>query len=80
MSLRGVVVGADGEAYEKQRWHESNTFWQAQQENLVVEDNQSRDYRDGDGGRRLFLSLLAWGDAANPVIPPADTHAARSVR
>jgi hypothetical protein len=74
MGLRGVVVGADGELYEKERWHESNTFWQSQQENLVVEDNQSRDYRDGDGSRRLFLSLLAWGDAAKPVIPPADTH------
>jgi hypothetical protein len=74
MGLSAAVVGADGEAYEKRRWHESNTFWQSQQQNLMVEDNQSRDYRDGDADRRLFLSLLAWGEVANPAMPPLDTH------
>lgn len=72
MGLRAAVVGADGQAYEKDRWHESNTFWQSQQQNLVVEDNQSRDYRDGDASRRLFLSLLAWGELANPALPIGD--------
>jgi hypothetical protein len=72
MGLHAAVVGADGQAYDKARWHESNTFWQAQQENLVVEDNQSRDYRDGDATRRLYLSLLAWGEHANPALPVSD--------
>jgi hypothetical protein len=73
MGLRAAVVGADGQAYEKERWHESNTFWQSQQQNLVVEDNQSRDYRDGDASRRLFLSLLAWGENANPGVSTGDS-------
>jgi hypothetical protein len=74
MGLRAAVVGADGNSYEKKRWHESNTFWQSQQQNLVVEDNQSRDYRDGDASRRLFLSLLAWGAKANAALPIGDPH------
>jgi hypothetical protein len=67
MGLRALVVGADGNEYEKKRWHASNTFWQSNQENLLVADNQSRDYRDGDADRRIFLSLLAWGANANPA-------------
>jgi hypothetical protein len=67
MGFRAAVVGVDGEAYEKQAWHESNTFWQSRQENLLVADNQSRDYKDGDHSRKLFLSLLAWGENARPA-------------
>jgi hypothetical protein len=68
MGLRAAVVSADGRVYDKRKWHESNTFWQAGQENLMVEDNQSRDYRDGDESLRLYLSLLAWGEHARPAL------------
>jgi hypothetical protein len=74
MGLRAAVVAADGRVFDKTRWHESNTFWQAEQENLMVEDNQSRDYRDGDATRRLYLSVLAWGDHANPTIPVSNAR------
>ena len=58
---RVLVVGKDGIAYEQERWHESRTFWQSEQENLLVADNQTRDYAEGSFSRRDYLRLTAWG-------------------
>ncbi len=58
---RVIVVGKDGVGYEKEAWHKSKTLWQYDQENLLVTDNQTRDYQDGTAERRRFLSLLSWG-------------------
>lgn len=58
---RVIVVGKDGVGYEKDEWHKSKTFWQCDQENLLITDNQSRDYQDGTAERRRFLSLVSWG-------------------
>ena len=58
---RVLVVGKDGMAYEQNAWHESKTFWQSEQENLLVADNQTRDYAEGSFSRREYLRLTAWG-------------------
>ena len=58
---RVIVVGKDGLGYEKEAWHESKTFWISDQENLLVADNQTRDYQDGTAERRRYLSSIAWG-------------------
>jgi len=58
---RVLVVGRDGLAYEPDTWHESKTFWQSEQENLLVADNQTRDYAEGSASRRRYLRLTAWG-------------------
>lgn len=58
---RVLVVGKDGMAYEQNRWRESRTFWQSEQENLLVADNQTRDYAEGSVLRRRYLRLTAWG-------------------
>jgi len=58
---RILVVGKDGMAYEQNAWHESRTFWQAEQENLLVADNQTRDYAEGGFSRRRYLRQTAWG-------------------
>ena len=47
MGKRVIVVGKDGIGYEKEDWHKSRTFWQFEQENLLVADNQTRDYQEG---------------------------------
>jgi hypothetical protein len=65
MGLRVVVVGRDGRAYERSQWPDSRTFWQSSQENLLVADNQTRAYADGDAQRRRVLSGYAWGFQAN---------------
>jgi hypothetical protein len=60
MGKKVLVVGADGRGYEKEAWCESNTFFQSEQENLLVADNQTREYEYGSPDRRRFLSSLAW--------------------
>lgn len=55
------VVGKNGIGYEMGRWSESRTFWQSEQENLLVADNQTRDYQYGSIEWRKRLSRLAWG-------------------
>lgn len=64
---RALVVGRDGSAYPKEEWDRSDTFWQSDQENLLVADNQTRVYRDGDEDLRLLLSRFAWADRARPA-------------
>lgn len=75
MGLKVVVVGADDRAFEPEEWHLSETLWQGEQRNLLVADNQTRDYADGSTRQRLFLSRFAWGDKANPARAADDAHA-----
>lgn len=58
-----LVVGKDGRGYEKEEWRESKTFRQSEQENLLVADNQTRDYQEGSPERRSYLSSITWGEA-----------------
>ncbi|MBI5627065.1 MAG: hypothetical protein HY935_07720 [Nitrosomonadales bacterium] len=55
-----LVVGKDGIGYEMERWNKSMTFWQSEQENLLVADNQTCDYQYGTMERRQNLSNGAW--------------------
>ncbi len=64
MGLRALIVGRDSVSYQPDDWHKSATFWQEAQQNLLVADNQTNAYRDGDVDRRSLLSRLAWGDLA----------------
>jgi hypothetical protein len=68
--LRALVVGRDGESYALERWPASGTFWQRNQENLLIADKQSDDYELGDTAARVALSRYAWGDAADPRPAP----------
>jgi hypothetical protein len=76
--LKALVVGRDGEAYEPEEWHRSETLWQGEQRNLLVADNQTRDYAHGDTRQRTFLSRFAWGDKAAPSPAPVDASPARA--
>jgi hypothetical protein len=64
--LRALVVGRDGQAYAPERWHQSNTFWQSRQENLLVADNQTELYMSSDAATRAEFAQYAWGDDARP--------------
>ncbi|MGZ4313532.1 MAG: hypothetical protein ACXVR1_15645, partial [Solirubrobacteraceae bacterium] len=59
--LRAVVVGRDGRAYDRDRWRESRTFRAGEQDNLLVEDNRTRQYEEAQGRWRRKLARLAWG-------------------
>lgn len=62
IGLRAVLVGRDGRPHEVPEWPASRTFWQGGQENLLVADNQSREYERGDADLRRLLSRYAWGE------------------
>lgn len=66
--LKALVAGKDGRAYEEDDWPGSETFCQGEQRNLLVADNQTRGYTNGNPRQRLFLSRFAWGDRANPSL------------
>jgi hypothetical protein len=69
LGLRALVVDRDGVAYDHDRWDRSRTFWQGDQEGLLVADNQTRDYARGALRRRATLSRFAWGRRADPRMP-----------
>jgi hypothetical protein len=68
MGLLVLVAGHDGRAYEPADWPASQTFWQGEQRNLLVEDNQTRAYDEGDAEVRSVLSGYAWGLRAEPSL------------
>lgn len=57
-----LVIGKDGIAYEKEYWWKSNTFWQGNQSNLLVSDNQTRAYAASELNKKNFSKHSAWGD------------------
>jgi hypothetical protein len=71
--LRAVVVDRRGEAYEWRRWPLSRTFWQGDQEQLLIADNQTRIYANGTIDRRRLLSGFAWGERSDPQMSPSTT-------
>ena len=66
LDKRVFVVGRDGKAYDMEHWHQSNTFWRRNQENLLVADNQTRMYDRSDAASRTVYSAYAWGPEADP--------------
>jgi hypothetical protein len=67
LGLRPRVVTREGTSFEHGDWHLSRTFWQGEQEGLLVADNQTRAYDLGDLDRRTALARLAWGRLADPT-------------
>jgi len=68
MGLEAVVVGRDGRGYLRPEWQSSGTFWQRDQENLLISDNQSREYDLASSDRRRRLCRHAWQDRAAPSV------------
>jgi len=65
MGLEAVVGGRDGNHHRPSQWARSRTFWQGEQENLLVTDNQSENYRRAQRDVRLAFSRWAWGAEAD---------------
>jgi hypothetical protein len=59
--LEVVVVGRDGRGYSANEWPNSKTFRSAEQGNLLVADNRTRQYADADEELKQYLRELAWG-------------------
>jgi len=68
--LRTLVVARDGSFFDRESWPAGRTFWQGDQEGLMIADNQTRSYANGGMNRRRLLSTFAWGRQADPCPPP----------
>ncbi len=67
MNLRALVIGRNGRAYEKDEWCRSFTFWNGDQGNLLVADNQTNAYMASDLDMRWQYAGYAWANRANPL-------------
>ena len=56
------IVGRDGTIYDIDDWKRSNTFWQAEQQNLLISDKQTKRYQAVDDQTRKVFSRYAWGE------------------
>jgi hypothetical protein len=56
-----LIAGRDGGVFTSAEWPRSITFWQGDQRNLLIGDNQTRAYERGDLVTRRVLSRYAWG-------------------
>jgi hypothetical protein len=59
--LRALVIDRHGNSYEPREWPSAKTFWIADQENLLIHDNRTLKYQNGDEQLRRMLSYEAWG-------------------
>ena len=65
MGLQTLVIGRNGRAYAPDEWCKSNTFWQNNQSNLLVADNQTIKFARADIEEKGRLAKIAWGAYAN---------------
>jgi len=56
-----LVVDKIGEQYDIDDWMGSKTFWECDQENLMISDNQTRKYQASDFDMRELFHWYAWG-------------------
>jgi hypothetical protein len=71
--LRVLVAGRDGRTFDPPEWPTSRTYWQGDQENLLIADNRTDQYQRADFDARQALSRYAWGSEASPKMP-ATSH------
>ena len=65
--LQTLLVARGGTTFAPEHWHLSRTFWQGEQEGLLIADNQTESYARGDQRMRRFLARYAWGEHADPA-------------
>lgn len=65
--LASLVVDRAGSVYPPEKWDRSRVFWQGDQEGLLVADNQTLYYANGNAERRKLLAMIAWGTSADPT-------------
>jgi hypothetical protein len=58
--LKPIVVGRNGTMYEISEWRSSSTFWTNEQHNLIIADNRTVGYAQGEQTFRTKLENRAW--------------------
>jgi hypothetical protein len=68
--LSALVVGRNGVAYDVRDWAKSNTFRLGKQSNLLIYDNQTRNFEAMPDGTKLTHVRITWGDYAGVAPTP----------
>jgi hypothetical protein len=76
--LELLVVDRDGRSFAATDWAAGRTFWQGEQENLLIADNQTASYEQGDARVREVLARYAWGELADPLPGGPPSHSQSS--
>jgi hypothetical protein len=63
--LEVLVVGRNGSVYAPDEWGQSVTFWQHKQENLLIQDNRTAAYEQGNEEFRAKRVACAWNRATS---------------
>ena len=58
--LKTLLIDKDGNTYEPHEWNLSKIFWNANQENLIISDNQTRIYDSASSEKKTIMTLSAW--------------------
>jgi hypothetical protein len=67
--LATLVVGKDGIAYDIGRWTSSRTFRLDNQQNVIISDNQVRNFNNYSPAERATHVAMTWGDYVSPPTP-----------
>ncbi len=60
MGLEVLIVDKSGKSYALENWNNSFTFWNGEQENLLISDNQTNLYENGDQIVKANMRRRAW--------------------
>ncbi len=71
--LEACVVDRNGTCWQPGDWPKSRTYRAGEQEGLLVRDNRTDVYANGDARMRRYLETLAWTDR-DPGPNPAKRH------
>ncbi len=62
LGLKSILVGADGRNFEVERWAESQTFRLGNQSNVMIADNQVREFEQAIPLIKRQRALQSWGE------------------
>ena len=60
MGYKCQIMDKYGKVYDIEDWPMSKIFWTANQEGLLISDNQTRKYASSSGQERDLYQLIAW--------------------
>jgi hypothetical protein len=69
LGLGSVIVGRNGRGYKPEWWSSSGTFRQGNQSNILVKDNQTRNFADATWDQKKVLHAATWGSTRTPGSP-----------
>ncbi len=55
------IADKDGNTYMVDEWHKSKIYWQENQEQLIIADNQTQIYAEASQKDKQIYNRLAWG-------------------